>query len=155
MLIINNADYEWLRRHGEETYPFECCGALLGRLTDAGREVGAVVRCSNTRVDRAQDRYNIDPKELLRLQREADERGLAIVGFYHSHPDHPARWSQTDLEEAHWLGCSYVITSVEAGRAIETCSFVLSGASEEEKRLEPEKIAVLSFVESSTYGNDN
>jgi proteasome lid subunit RPN8/RPN11 len=148
MLIINSAEYELIRRHGEETYPFECCGALLGRLTDAGREVQAVVRCSNTRLDRPQDRYSIDPKELLRLQRQADEQGLGIVGFYHSHPDHPARWSQTDLAEAHWLGCSYVITSVERGQATETCSFVLAGATEEEKRLEPEKITVLSFVES-------
>jgi len=70
------------------------------------------------------------------------------VGFYHSHPDHPARWSQTDLAEAHWLGCSYVITSVEAGQATETRSFVLAGATEDEKRLEPEKITVLSCVES-------
>jgi proteasome lid subunit RPN8/RPN11 len=70
------------------------------------------------------------------------------VGFYHSHPDHPARWSQTDLAEAHWLGCSYIITSVEAGQAAETRSFVLTGANEEEKRLEPEKITVGSFVES-------
>jgi proteasome lid subunit RPN8/RPN11 len=148
MLNINHAEYESLRRHGEETYPFECCGALLGRLTDAGREVEAVVPCSNTRVDRPQDRYSIDPKELLRLQHQADEQGLEIVGFYHSHPDHPARWSQTDLAEAHWLGCSYVITSVEAGQATETRSFVLAGATEDEKRLEPEKITVLSCVES-------
>jgi len=148
MLIIRSVEYESLRRHGEETYPLECCGALLGRLTDAGREVEAVVRCSNTRADRPQDRYSIDPKELLRLQRQADEQGLAIVGFYHSHPDHPARWSQTDLAEAHWLGCSYIITSVEAGQATETRSFVLTGTTEESKRLEPEKITVLSFVES-------
>jgi proteasome lid subunit RPN8/RPN11 len=148
MLIIRNAEYESIRRHGEEAYPFECCGALLGRLTDAGREVEVVVRCSNTRVDRPQDRYSIDPRELLRLQRHADEQGLGIVGFYHSHPDHPARWSQTDLAEAHWLGCSYVITSVEAGQATHTSSFVLAGATEEKKRLEPEEITVLSFVES-------
>jgi proteasome lid subunit RPN8/RPN11 len=70
------------------------------------------------------------------------------VGFYHSHPDHPARWSQTDLAEAHWWGCAYVITSVETGHATSTCSFVLAGASEEHKRLEPEEITVLSFVES-------
>ncbi len=148
MLIIRSVAYESLRRHGEETYPFECCGALLGRLTDARREVEAVVRCSNTRVDRPEDRYNIDPKELLSVQRQADERGLAIVGFYHSHPDHPARWSQTDLAEAHWLGCSYVITSVEEGHAARTCSFVLAGATEEDKRLELEEITVLSFVEN-------
>jgi proteasome lid subunit RPN8/RPN11 len=147
MLIIQSREYESLRRHGEETHPFECCGVLLGRITDACREVEDVVRCSNTRADRPQDRYNIDPKELLRLQRHADERGLDIVGFYHSHPDHPAQWSQTDLAEAHWLGCSYVITSVETGHAAHTNSFVLTGTTEEDKRLEPEEITVLSFVE--------
>jgi len=150
MLIIRNGDYETLRRHGEETYPFECCGALLGRFRDGNRVVEDVIRCSNTREDRPQDRYNIDLKELLAIQRQADERGLEIVGFYHSHPDHPAQWSQTDFAEAHWLSCSYVITAVEKGSAALTNSFVLAGSSEEDKRLEPEAVTVLSLEESKS-----
>ena len=116
MLKLSHADYEALRRHGEETYPHECCGVLLGRMEDSGlRVVTSTARCGNTRTDSPQNRYNIDPRELVRIQREGRERGEDIVGFYHSHPDHPAHWSQTDLTEAHWIGCSYVITSVEKG----------------------------------------
>jgi proteasome lid subunit RPN8/RPN11 len=150
MLTIKNTDYEQLRRHGEETYPFECCGVLLGRFTGQDRVVEEVVRCGNTRADRPQDRYHIDPKELISIQRQATDKGLDIVGFYHSHPDHPARWSQTDLAEAHWIGCSYVITSVESGEARDTNAFVLLGDTEENKRLENEEINVSSPVEDRT-----
>jgi proteasome lid subunit RPN8/RPN11 len=147
MLTIRAAEYEALRRHGEETYPFECCGVLLGHFQDNNRVVDEVVRCTNTRADRPQDRYNIDASELIRIQRQSAGKGLDIVGFYHSHPDHPARWSQTDLAEAHWLGCSYVITSVANGSAKDTNSFFLAGENEQNKRLETEQISVLSLLE--------
>src|SRR5690349_20961130 len=124
MLTIRKEEYDTLRSHGEHAYPFECCGVLLGRFRDRDRVVEAIVQCGNTRTDRPQDRYTIDPKELISVQRQATGKGLEIVGFYHSHPDHPAQWSQTDLAEAHWLGCSYVITSVEKGSAQRTNSFV-------------------------------
>jgi proteasome lid subunit RPN8/RPN11 len=150
MLTIRAAEYDSLRRHGEETYPFECCGVLLGQFQGEHRVVVEVVRCGNTRADRPQDRYNIDPKELITIQRQATAKRLEIVGFYHSHPDHPARWSQTDLAEAHWLGCSYVITSVENGVARDTNSFVLAGENEESKRLETEEISISSPVEDRT-----
>ncbi len=144
MLIIKKTEFEGLRAHGEQTYPHECCGVLLGHMADDRREVVEVVRCGNTRNDRPQDRYHIDPRELVRIQRQGRERGLDIVGFYHSHPDHPARWSQTDLAEAHWIGCSYVITSVEKGRAATTNSFALQGTTEEDKRFEDEPVEVAS-----------
>jgi len=142
MLTITVFDYNEIRRHGEETYPNECCGILLGTLDNDARMVQATVRCGNTRSDSPQNRYNIDPRELVRAQREAHERGLDIVGFYHSHPDHPARWSPTDFEEAHWIGCSYVITSVEKGKATVTNSFALSGTMEEDKALVQEELVV-------------
>ncbi len=142
MLRILQSAFDALRRHGEETYPHECCGVLLGRVEGEQREVSEIVRCGNTRDDRPQDRYHIDPRELVRIQRQGRERRLDIVGFYHSHPDHPARWSQTDLVEAHWIGCSYIITSVEKGRAVTTNSFALQGTSEEDKRLEDEPVEV-------------
>jgi proteasome lid subunit RPN8/RPN11 len=150
MLKIRTAEYDALRLHGEETYPFECCGVLVGRFAGEDRVVEEVVRCGNTRADRPQDRYHIDPKELIAAQRQASGKGLEIVGFYHSHPDHPARWSQTDLAEAHWLGCSYVITSVAAGRAQDTNSFVLNGDTEDNKRLETEEIRVSTVMEDRT-----
>lgn len=148
--MINTADYEALRRHGEETYPYECCGALLGTFQDSRRVVEQIVRCGNTREDRPQDRYNIDPKELIAIQRQASQHGLEIVGFYHSHPDHPAQWSQTDLAEAHWMGCSYVITSVEKGSARVTNSFLLGGEGEDDKHFETEKINVGMVVEDQS-----
>ena len=144
MLRILQSHYAFLRQHGEETYPHECCGVLLGTVTDDGtRVVTSIARAGNTRIDSPQNRYNIDPKQLVRIQREGRERGEDIVGFYHSHPDHPAQWSQTDLAEAHWFGCSYVITSVEKGKAVLTNSFELTGFDENDKKLVDEKIEVV------------
>jgi proteasome lid subunit RPN8/RPN11 len=142
MLKLGRSDYDSLRRHGEETYPHECCGVLLGQMDGGQRSVTSVARCNNTRDDSPHNRYHIDPKELIRIQREGRERGEDIVGFYHSHPDHPARWSSTDLAEAHWIDCSYVITSVGKGRAEVTNSFALTGADENDKKLVDEKIEV-------------
>jgi len=143
MLKITARDHAEIRRHGEETYPHECCGVLLGCVNDGGtRVVTSTARCRNTRTDSLQNRYNIDPRELVRIQREGRERGEDIVGFYHSHPDHPARWSATDLAEAHWFGCSYLIISVEKGKAVVTNSFELTGADESDKQFVDEKIDV-------------
>jgi proteasome lid subunit RPN8/RPN11 len=143
MLKIAPKDYASLRQHGEETYPHECCGVLLGRMEDDGtRVVTSTARCGNTRTDSAHNRYNIDPRELVRIQRVGRDRDEDIIGFYHSHPDHPARWSSTDLAEAHWFGCSYVITSVEKGNAVLTNSFELAGTGENDKRLADEQIEV-------------
>src|SRR5881394_471108 len=143
MLRISNTDYEAIRRHGEETYPNECCGILLGRYEDDIRIVTSTARCGNTRTDSAHNRYNIDPKELVRIQREGRERGEDIVGFYHSHPDHPAHWSSTDLAEAHWFGCSYVITSVAKGKAEATNSFQLEGNEENDKKFTDENLSIV------------
>ena len=142
MLKISRSHYQALRQHGEETYPHECCGVLLGRMDGEERVVTTTARCGNTRQDSPQNRYNIDPKELVRIQRQARDRDEDIVGFYHSHPDHSARWSPTDLAEAHWFGCSYVITSVDKGKAATTNSFELTGTDESDKALIDEVMAV-------------
>jgi proteasome lid subunit RPN8/RPN11 len=142
VLRLTQAVYDALRAHGEETYPYECCGALLGRSTQEGWQVEAAVRAGNTRTDSAHNRYGIDPAELVKIEREARRQGLGIAGFYHSHPDHPAQWSATDLAEAHWLGCCYVITAVTQGKAATTNSFLLAGATEEDKRFEQETILI-------------
>jgi len=145
MLKIPNVVFQQIRQHGEETYPHECCGVLLGQvnLDRNERSVSLAIRCGNTRTDSAHDRYHIDPKELIAAQKKARERGEDIVGFYHSHPDHPAQWSQTDFAEAHWIGCSYVITSIAKGKAETTNSFLLDGITEEDKKFVDEKIDVL------------
>jgi proteasome lid subunit RPN8/RPN11 len=147
MLRIEYADYEALRIHGEETYPNECCGVLLGKNIASEGEgavnhVQQIVRAGNTRTDSAHNRYNIAPQELVKIQRQARGLGLDIVGFYHSHPDHPAQWSTTDFAEAHWLGCSYIITSVEHGKAATTNSFLLRGTGEDDKKFEDEPIQI-------------
>jgi proteasome lid subunit RPN8/RPN11 len=143
MLKFTQRDYDAIRHHGEETYPHECCGVLLGSFEDDGtRVVTSTARAGNTRTDSAHNRYNIDPKELVRIQREGRERGEDIIGFYHSHPDHPAKWSKTDFAEAHWIGCSYVITSVEKGKAAITNSFELTGSNEDDKQFLDEKVAI-------------
>jgi proteasome lid subunit RPN8/RPN11 len=142
VLKVRHAIYQALRKHGEETYPHECCGVLLGKSSEGANTVEQAVRAGNTRTDSAHNRYQIAPQELIRIQRQGRDLGLDIVGFYHSHPDHPAQWSKTDFAEAHWLGCSYVITAVEGGEAKVTNSFLLAGASEDEKRLEDEAIEI-------------
>jgi proteasome lid subunit RPN8/RPN11 len=145
MLRISQSDLNSLRAHGEETYPHECCGILLGTIDidKDERVVKQVIRAGNTRLDSLHNRYNIAPKELIAAQKQARQAGLDIVGFYHSHPDHPPRWSQTDLAEAHWIGCSYVITSVINGKADVTNSFALVGDMEEDKRFEDEAVLVI------------
>jgi proteasome lid subunit RPN8/RPN11 len=140
LLRIPKTIYDAIRGHGEETYPHECCGVLLGRSTPEGWSVAAAVRAGNTRTDSAHNRYQIAPIELVKIQREAHRQGLDIAGFYHSHPDHPAQWSPTDFAEAHWIGCSYVITEVVDGKARTTNSFLLAGTTEEDKRFELETI---------------
>ena len=136
-----------LRAHGEETYPHECCGILLGHADTDAIEVRSLLRAGNTRTDSAHNRYHIDPRELIAAQREARRLGLDIVGFYHSHPDHPAQWSQTDFAEAHWFGCSYVITAVDGdkqtGNATVTNSFLLTGTCEEDKVFLDQSIQIM------------
>jgi proteasome lid subunit RPN8/RPN11 len=142
LLKVNQAVYTQLRAHGEQTYPHECCGVLLGHATSEANLVEAAVAAGNTRTDSAHNRYHIAPGELIRIQREGREKGLEIVGFYHSHPDHPAQWSKTDFAEAHWLGCSYVITAVEQGKAVITNSFRLEGSTEDDKQFVDEPVAL-------------
>lgn len=142
VLRIGTTVQNELRTHGEATYPHECCGVLLGIVSSEGWTIRKSVKAGNTRTDAAHNRYQISPGELVKIEREARQQKLDIAGFYHSHPDHPAQWSETDLTEAHWLGCSYVITAIERGRAIATRSFLLTGASEDEKRFEEETILI-------------
>lgn len=148
VLEVTRQVFDAIRAHGERTYPHECCGVLLGRRTERGWHVLSSVEAGNTRTDSAHNRYSIAPVELVKIEREARGKGLSIGGFYHSHPDHPAQWSATDFAEAHWIGCSYVITAVAQGKAALTNSFFLAGSTEEDKRFETEKIDVIEAAES-------
>ena len=99
-----------IRRHGRETYPYECCGALIG---GRGRVVEALA-LPNAADEQARRRFRIRPADYLAAERRAGELGAGLLGIYHSHPDHPARPSRYDLEHA-WPGFAYVIVAVERG----------------------------------------
>jgi len=94
-LRMSREVYDAMREHGEETYPDECCGALLGRVMPNGWWIEASIRAGNSRTDSAHNRYQIAPGELVKIERESRLRGLSIAGFYHSHPDHPAEWQSS------------------------------------------------------------
>jgi proteasome lid subunit RPN8/RPN11 len=118
---ISHAALDEVHKHAAEGYPYEICGLLLGppgsdRVTEARR-------AHNTVTDRAHDRYEIDPRDQLRIQREADDVGLDVVGYYHSHPDHPARASITDAERS-WAGPLYLIVSCQKGTVVDGNAFV-------------------------------
>ena len=101
-----------IRRHGQETYPHECCGALVG----SGSSVTAVVPLENTTEEGPRRRFLVRPKDYMMAERRASELGAQLLGFYHSHPDHPARPSQFDLDHA-WPNFAYVIVAVAQGKA--------------------------------------
>jgi proteasome lid subunit RPN8/RPN11 len=101
-----------IRRHGEETFPHECCGALIG----AGARVTAAVPLPNTTEEGPRRRFLVRPSDYREAERRATELGAELLGFYHSHPDHPARPSQFDLDHA-WPNFAYVIVSVMSGAA--------------------------------------
>ena len=130
-----------MHRHAEADYPAECCGILVGRAEGDLKDVVEVAPIPNLRLDPARaeglvpledpgreserNRFLIDPREQLRVEKDARARGLTVIGYYHSHPDHPARPSGYDRDHA-WPWYSYVIVSVEAGKARDTRSWVLN-----------------------------
>lgn len=136
-----------VRRHGEVTYPEECCGFLLGNVSGGGNLATAAFPADNRRSEHRERRYQITPADYHRASRAADERGLDIVGFYHSHPDHPAQPSQTDLEEASFPGFTYLIVSVQKGRSADLTAWSLAP---DRSRFEPEEIEELTSPETKT-----
>jgi proteasome lid subunit RPN8/RPN11 len=116
-----------VRRHAEGGYPHEVCGFLLGEPDPAARRfaVRALQPAENRRPDQARTRYLIDPEAYRAAEREAAALGLDIAGFYHSHPDAPARPSEFDREHA-WPSIAYVILAVGPTGAGEATGWVLS-----------------------------
>lgn len=113
LIDISEATLDDIRRHGAETYPHECCGALFGHA-----DTGVILRAlplPNTTEEGPRRRFMIRPADYRVAERAASEAGLELVGFYHSHPDHPARPSQHDLDHA-WPNLHYLIASVHDGR---------------------------------------
>jgi proteasome lid subunit RPN8/RPN11 len=111
-LTVTSAVDQAIRRHGQETYPHECCGAMVGR----GDQVVDVVALPNTTEEGPRRRFLVRPSDYREAEQRAAELGADLLGFYHSHPDHPARPSQYDLDHA-WPTFAYVIVAVAAGAA--------------------------------------
>ncbi len=140
MLRIGKADYDLIRWEAERRYPQESLGIILGNLVKGERTVTLTVPCENCGHDAAN---KIHPEQLMGALKLARSRSETVLGFYHSHPDHPTNLSSTNLSEAHWFGCSYVITSIERGHASTTDSYMLIG-SEKQKKFQREEIQVVA-----------
>ena len=153
-LLLAPPQLESIRHHGARDYPSECCGVLLGKVEGHAKHVVEVVALKNLRHDpsRAQEllpvddpaketernRFLLDPLGQLRVEKDARARGLEVLGYYHSHPDHPARPSIYDREHA-WPWYSYVIVSVERGVAKDLTCWVLA---EDRGMFRPEEMEV-------------
>jgi proteasome lid subunit RPN8/RPN11 len=118
VILLNQAHVEAINSHGERDYPFECCGLLIGRFAEDGSKlVVETYPISNAREEEAKrNRFLIRPEELLAGERAAMQKGLDVVGFYHSHPDDAAAPSRYDLDHA-WPIYSYIIVSIREGTA--------------------------------------
>jgi len=140
MLRLRAKHTEIVHSHLCRAYPEEGCGVLLGRDLEGDREVEGVIGFDNVREDSRHNRYLISPEQFLAAEREARARGLDVIGFFHSHPDHPSRPSAFDLEHA-WPFYSYLIVSVERGQVKDAHSWRLT---EDRARFEPEDLELAS-----------
>lgn len=141
MLNMNASVHGLVGRHATEAYPHECCGLLLGPAGGPPWRVTQMHRAKNLDLERARDRYLMDPADRLAAEEAARAAGLAIVGFYHSHPDHDAYFSPTDLarsEEVQWgepwvpPSYAYLVVSVREGSVAAWKAFMVEdGASRE------------------------
>ena len=123
-----------IEREGSAAYPNECCGIMYGRDVGRERRVERLEAVINSFVAEEQyHRFSIDPKELMRAEKSAAAAGQLVLGFYHSHPDHPARPSETDRQAA-WPFYSYVIVSIGKGEPLDMTCWVLDEATERFER---------------------
>jgi proteasome lid subunit RPN8/RPN11 len=135
-LRLSEPVVQGIRDYGARDYPNETCGALLGADRNDGRIVQALFPLTNRRDDSPRNRFSITADDFRVAERAATEQGLELVGWYHSHPDHPARPSEFDREHA-WPWYSYVIVSVETGKPKDMTSWLLA---EDRSHFDPEEI---------------
>lgn len=126
MLTIASGVLRAIQAHGEAAYPNEGVGLLLGRTQANGKTTTDILPLANGwEAGEQSHRYQVSGDEMLAAELEAARRGLDVLGIFHSHPDHPAEPSRFDYEWATWPGYSYVITTIEQGRATTTRSWQL------------------------------
>ncbi len=130
MICIDNNLFQQMIDHAKETYPFECCGLLVGNYkSDKEKEILEIYSVENRNKERANDRYEIDPGDFYRVDKEASSKGMDILGVYHSHPDHPDRPSGVDREIAS-ATYSYIIFSVKNGEDVTAKSWMFEEIDE-------------------------
>ena len=137
LLSISKELAERIRAHGAETYPHECCGALLGRDNEP-REILGLFPLINRRDDSPRNRFSVTAQDVLDAEKSARQQGLDVVGWYHSHPDHPARPSEYDRDHA-WPWYSYIIVSVAHGHPQDMTSWRLN---DDRQQFSPEGIQI-------------
>ena len=120
---LTNEHLDQIRKHGEQTYPHECCGFLLGVRDGETNVIAEVYAAENERQDSRETRYLITPEQSKRADDYARRQGLGVIGYYHSHPDHPAAPSGYDLDHSCWPGESYIIVAIEKGKSAALNSF--------------------------------
>ena len=125
MKLVKEALNE-ITAHIEQTYPYEGCGVMLG----VDDKVMTIYKGTNIRQDRKEDRFLLDPSDINEAEKLARQKSMDVLGFYHSHPDHPAMPSSTDLEDA-WEGYYYLIASVNHGEIGDVGLFKLSDAKKD------------------------
>jgi proteasome lid subunit RPN8/RPN11 len=138
-ITVSARESERIRAHLCRAYPDEGCGVLIGRDGDGAREVVDIVALENRSRDSLHNRYLVAPEQFLAAERVARGAGLEVIGFYHSHPDHPARPSAFDLQHA-WPYYSYLIVNVTRGEAGAARSWRLA---EDRSGFEEETVEVL------------
>jgi proteasome lid subunit RPN8/RPN11 len=123
-LRVPEALVQRIHAHGVETYPHECCGALMGKDGETAREVVELLPLANRRNDSPRNRFEVTAEDVQMAEKKASELRLEVVGWYHSHPDAPARPSEFDREHA-WPWYSYIIVSVQQREPRDTTSWRL------------------------------
>jgi hypothetical protein len=131
MLKIGQADYDLMRWEAERLYPRECCGIILGKTDEGCRTVTMMLNCGGPATVGPKQRYSIRPEQLTAAIKLAHTRNENIVGFYHSHAGRQLEYSPNGLLENYCFDCSYVVTSVEQGRALRTESYWLTGSGQD------------------------
>ena len=150
-LYLSEVLADRIRAHGGETYPHECCGGLLGVDGEEAREVRALFPLVNRREDSPRNRFSITPEDFRNAERAARDAGLELIGWYHSHPDHPALPSEYDREHA-WPWYSYIIVSIAQREAQALASWRLS---DNRVRFEPETITTGMMPNEKAAAREN
>ncbi|MBI5682905.1 MAG: M67 family metallopeptidase [Deltaproteobacteria bacterium] len=145
MLYLSKNIYNGIINHAKESYPYEGCGVLVGKQKQGSgvkgqgsgivKNILRIYPLENINKDRANDRYEIDPRDLLRVEKEASKERLDVIGFFHSHPDHPDRPSEFDRQRA-WPLYSYIIVSVRNGKDVSVKSWTFEDEGESFKEEE-------------------